>query len=577
MIFDAMLVESARGDEQRLRLIRALDLALYMCVPLIAKGRVAGAISFVSAKSNRHFTDQELTFAEQVAARAGLAIEHAQAYADARDANRLKDEFLATLSHELRTPLNTLLGYARMLNEGVIGADKQRRAIHIIERNATALSQIVADVLDVSRIISGKLRLEMQPVDVPSILREAIETVRPAADAKNIAIALSVESVDSIVQADASRLQQVAWNLLSNATKFTPVGGRIDIRVLQQAATVDIEVADNGIGIPADFLPYVFDRFRQADSRFAREHGGLGLGLAIARHIVEMHGGEISVASDGPGTGTTFRVTLPVAEMRETEAPETKSASVSTSRRQLAGVRVLAVDDQEDALALLRDALESAGADVMTAVDGQQAIALIERERPDVLVSDIGMPGMDGFELIRRVRRSTDVLTKRLPAAAITAVRTPRRPRGGARERLPGARPQAGRPRGSRAHCRLARSPDTTRDDRLATRDYRLPTTRLPTDTSLIIVMPPIFLVGDDRVLASSNLRFARRLGCRARSFFRADREGREQLVEIDGVAFRAARRVGWADERLEFVSARAADEVVERHAAYCILRVLLF
>jgi PAS domain S-box-containing protein len=422
-ISDAMLTAAARGDDERLRLVRALGLVSYMCVPLTAHQRVVGTISFVSGESHRHFNEQDLRFAEQVAARAGLAIENARAYIEARDANRLKDEFLATLSHELRTPLNTLLGYARMLTEGVIPAGKQRRAIEIIERNATSLSQIVADVLDVSRIISGKLRLELAPADLPSIVREAIETVRPAADAKTIRISTMVESLDSVVQADAQRLQQVIWNLMSNAVKFTPQGGRIDVRILQDDASAVVEVSDSGIGIASDFLPYVFDRFRQADSRFSREHGGLGLGLAIARHIVEMHGGQIEVTSEGPGKGATFRVRLPLAAMRADELADATARTVVPQR--LAGIRVLAVDDQEDALAMLRDALEAAGADVTTAIGAEEAIRLIELAPPDVLVSDLGMPGMDGFELIRRVRTSANAQAQHLPAAAITAYARP--------------------------------------------------------------------------------------------------------------------------------------------------------
>jgi PAS domain S-box-containing protein len=399
--------------------------ASYMCVPLMAGSRIVGAMSFVSTEPKRHFVDTDLTFAEQVASRVGLAIENARAYAEAREANRLKDEFLATLSHELRTPLNTLLGYARMLSEGVIAAGKQRRAIQIIERNATALSQIVADVLDVARIISGKLRLELQPANLSSAVKEAIDTVRPAADAKHINIVTVFEPLEGVVHADAARLQQVVWNLMSNAVKFTPSGGRIEVRILAGESTAAIEVSDSGIGIAPDFLPYVFDRFRQADSRFSREHGGLGLGLAIARHIVEMHGGQIAVSSKGTGKGATFSVRLPMAEMLDTTPQPEEALLPRVPALRLAGVRVLAVDDQEDALAMLRDALEAAGADVTTAIGAEDAIKLIEMAPPDVLVSDIGMPGMNGFELIRRVRASANVQAQHLPAAAITAYARP--------------------------------------------------------------------------------------------------------------------------------------------------------
>lgn len=419
-ITDAMLGEVARGDEDRLRMMRMLGLVSYMCVPLRVQDRTVGALTFVSSDEARHFTDADLRFAEQVAARAGLAIENALAYEDAREASRLKDEFLATLSHELRTPLNTLLGYARMMRSGVISTDRQARAIQVIERNATSLSQIVADVLDVSRIISGKLRLDIQPVDIAPVIREALETVRPAADAKQIRIVTSLESLDNLVNADPARLQQVLWNLLSNAVKFTPSGGHVEIRVRHVDDAIRLEVADSGIGITADFLPYVFDRFRQADSRFSREHGGLGLGLAIARHIIEMHGGRIEVSSAGAGRGATFVVTLPrSAPHVDTDA--SGGGRLDQVRRRLSGLRVLAVDDQEDSLEMLRDILEAAGAQVITASAGAEAIELIEASPPDVLIADIGMPGMDGLELIRRLRQSGVPAAKRLPAAALTA------------------------------------------------------------------------------------------------------------------------------------------------------------
>jgi PAS domain S-box-containing protein len=419
-VTETVLSEMAGGDADWVRTMQTLGLVSYMCVPIRVQDRPIGAITFASSERGRHYTDADLRFAEQVALRVGLAIENARAYQEAREASRLKDEFLATLSHELRTPLNTLLGYARMMQSGVIAEDRQARAIEVIERNATSLSQIVADVLDVSRIISGKLRLDIQQVDVGPVVREALETVRPAAEAKQIRIVTSLESMDNVVNADAARLQQVLWNLLSNGVKFTPPGGRIDIHVRQVADLVEIEVTDSGIGIAPDFLPYVFDRFRQGDSRFSREHGGLGLGLAIARHIVEMHGGRIDASSAGAGRGATFRVALPRAASSG-ERDSGVGIRSDVMRRRLSGLRVLAVDDQEDSLAMLRDILEAAGAQVITASAAAEAIRLIEASPPDVLLADIGMPGMDGLELIRRLRRSGVPAAKRLPAAVITA------------------------------------------------------------------------------------------------------------------------------------------------------------
>jgi PAS domain S-box-containing protein len=418
-VSDAMIAAAARGDEELLHKLRGLGIVSYMCVPLSVQDRSVGAITFVS--TGRRFGEADLRFAEQIALRAGLAVENALAYADAREASRLKDEFLATLSHELRTPLNTLLGYARMLQSGVIPPDRQTRAVDIVERNATSLSQIVADVLDVSRIISGKLRFDLQPVDVGPVIREAMETVRPAADAKHIRIVLTLESLENTVGGDPARLQQVLWNLLSNAVKFTQAGGRIDIRVRHGDTTIDVEVADTGIGIAPDFLPYVFDRFRQADSRFSREHGGLGLGLAIARHIVEMHGGRIDAMSEGTGRGATFRVSLPRLMPKHDADVVERSTVGGAPWRRLSGLRVLAVDDQEDTLAMLRDILEAAGAQVTTASGADEAIRLIESQPPDVLLADIGLPGVDGLELIRRIRHSSVPEAQHVPAAALTA------------------------------------------------------------------------------------------------------------------------------------------------------------
>jgi PAS domain S-box-containing protein len=348
------------------------------------------------------------------------------AYEEARRANRLKDEFLATLSHELRTPLNAIFGYARMLHSGTLPPDKERRAVAVIERNATALNKMVEDVLDVSRIISGKTRLHVQPVTLSSVVEQAVATVRPTADAKGVRLQFICDGKLDPMSGDPDRLQQVIWNLLSNAIKFTPRDGLVQITLQLANADVEIVVSDTGRGIAPEFLPHVFERFRQADSGLTREVGGLGLGLAIVRHLVELHGGTIHAASEGEGKGATFRVRLPPAARPSVSFEAALGFSRPERRRdappaaRLDGVRVVAVDDEEDTLTLVRLILETAGAQVRTARSADEALDALRRGDPHVLIADIGMPVMDGFELIQRVRQSPDRI-RDVPAAALTA------------------------------------------------------------------------------------------------------------------------------------------------------------
>jgi signal transduction histidine kinase len=306
---DEMIVASVT-DTERLAAVRQLGVTSYMIVPLRTRQVVVGAITFVSAESGRQYTEPDLRFAETVADRAAVAIDNAWAYEEARTANQLKDEFLATLSHELRTPLNAMVGYARMLRTGVVPPQRQAAAFEVIERNGATLAQMVEEILDVSRIVSGKLRLTLGPVSLPQLVADAVGTVTPAAQAKNIQIEANVDGT-AMLYGDYDRLQQVLWNLLTNAVKFTPGGGHVQLAALAVDRAVEIVVSDDGPGIEAAFLPHVFDRFRQADVRFTRELSGLGLGLSIARSIVEMHGGTIQVESPGTGKGATFRVRLP--------------------------------------------------------------------------------------------------------------------------------------------------------------------------------------------------------------------------------------------------------------------------
>ncbi len=425
-VTDEMLVEAARDDTRRLESLRATALHSFMCAPLIASGRTLGAMTFATAESGRQFTERDALFMEDVAARAALSVDNARAYEEVRRASRMKDEFLATLSHELRTPLNAILGYVRMMQSGLIAREKQLKAIDTIARNATSLTHIIEDVLDVSRIISGKIRLDLKPVDVARVVQDAVESVQPAATAKHVEVSVHADPGLEPVTGDPERLQQLVWNLVSNAVKFTSRHGRVHVRVDRVAARVNITVTDTGVGIAPDFLPHIFERFRQADAGTTRTYGGLGLGLAITRHLVELHGGTIEATSEGLGRGATFRVSLPVMFAQGTVAPRPRLGfddrlSPGTIVPNLQGIRILVVDDDSDALTLVREILETTGADVTTVASAKEALQCVEETRPDVLIADLGMPDMDGFELISRLRHARNKAIRDVPAAALTA------------------------------------------------------------------------------------------------------------------------------------------------------------
>jgi PAS domain S-box-containing protein len=351
---------------------------------------------------------------------------------DAERASRTKDEFLATLSHELRTPLNAILGWATILKGGnsQLDADDLRQGLETIERNARVQTQIIEDLLDMSRIISGKVRLDVQRLSMEPVLRAAVETVTPAADAKGIRIQTVLDPLAGPVSGDPNRLQQVFWNLLTNAIKFTPKGGRVQVVLERVNSHLEVSITDTGEGIRPEFLPHVFDRFRQADPSTTRRHGGLGLGLSIVKQLIELHGGTVRAKSAGAGQGSTFTVSLPLTvvhpeydadAMRRHPRAGATAATPDEMCVKIEGLKVLVVDDEPDARTLLRRLLEDCGAVVTTAASAKEALEHLAVERPDVLVSDIGMPGEDGYSLIRRVRALETEGSGNIPAVALTA------------------------------------------------------------------------------------------------------------------------------------------------------------
>jgi PAS domain S-box-containing protein len=418
----------ARDDEQR-RLLRELRMSSVVILPLIAGAHVVGAMTLVYGESGRRYTLEDIACVDELGRRAGTAIENARLYAleqRARDladsASRMKDEFLATVSHELRTPLSAILGWVRMLGSNALGEDKRARAVQTIERNARAMTQLIEDLLDVSRIVSGKMRIERDHVDLAIVLQGALEGVRPAAEAKEIRLEEDLHDGVGPVVGDAARLQQVLWNLLNNAVKFTPHGGHVYVRLARQGSQVEIAVRDTGIGIDPRFLPHVFEPFRQADSTMKRTSGGLGLGLAIVKHLVEQHGGRVEAQSEGRDRGATFVVRLPVPAVQPRPSAKGAVSHRDDAMPRLDSVRVLVVEDDLDTREMLRQVLAACGARVSLAPSATQAMLAFTRgEAPDVLVSDLGMPEVTGFDLIEWVRALPPESGGKVPAAALSA------------------------------------------------------------------------------------------------------------------------------------------------------------
>ena len=399
-----------------------------IAVPMAVMGRIIGTIEVQSYESNAYHHEHQ-TAMSMAANLTAVAIENvrllsreSRAREAAEESNRLKDEFLATVSHELRTPLTAILGWSRLLDSEPLEDGVARQAIETIWRNAKAQAQIIDDILDVSRIITGNLHLELHPVELAPIVENAINVVRPTADAKGIRIETRLKNAPVVVSGDANRLQQVIWNLLSNAVKFTNSGGEVLVTASPNETEAEIKVTDTGLGISREFLPFVFDRFRQADSSTTRQHGGLGLGLAIARHLVEIHGGSISADSLGKGQGSTFTISLPLLDSKIKAADDVKpETSPLANQQSLSGLHVLVVDDDEDTLELMTTALTSRKANVTAVGSAGEAIDAIKLRPPDVLISDIAMPEEDGYGLIARVRSLDGEAQSSIPAVAITA------------------------------------------------------------------------------------------------------------------------------------------------------------
>ncbi|MEH2024486.1 PAS domain-containing hybrid sensor histidine kinase/response regulator [Nostoc sp.] len=407
-------------NEEHLNLLRQLPIKSQMVVPLLVRQRKLGTILFASAQPGRYYTTVDLEMAEELAQRIAFAIENAQLYQQAQEANRIKEEFLAIVSHELRTPLNSMLGWVQVIRTRKWDEATTSKALETIERNAKLQRKLIEDILDISRIVQGQIRLNIRKVDLVPIIQAVIEAVHPTSEIKGIQVESNLDSSVGQVMGDAERLQQVFWNLLSNAVKFTPSGGRVEVHLEQVNSNAQITVSDTGKGISADFLPYIFERFRQADSTTTRADNGLGLGLAIVHHLVEMHSGTVYAVSEGEEKGATFTVLLPLLELQPEQLIKESEVKVD-NLSVLDGLQILVVDDNADTRELVAFILEESGAQVTAVSSVGEALEALVRLKPDVLVSDIGMPDEDGYSLIRKVRVQEAEQGEKIPAIALTA------------------------------------------------------------------------------------------------------------------------------------------------------------
>lgn len=413
---DRCQVRSQLPLDSKIDWVRELE----ACLQLHASWRVDVALKVAAVRDRSGQLVAMRWQLRDITSRKRLEEELKRLYREAMEANRIKDEFLAIVSHELRTPLNAIVGWAQMLHNRKLNEATTAKAIEVIQRNASSQAKLIEDILDISRIVQGQIRLNTRPLYLVPIIDAAIENVRPTAELKAIQIESILDPSVGQVMGDAERLQQIVWNLLSNAIKFTPREGRVEVRLESVNASAQMTVKDTGKGISADFLPYVFERFRQADGTTTRKHGGLGLGLAIVRHLVEMHNGTVNVASDGEGMGATFTVQLPTLDLQEVP-PLFESQITLGNLPALDGLRVLVVDDQVDTLELIAFILQQCKAQVMSATSASVALDAIANSQPDILISDIGMPEEDGYSLIRKVRTLEAESGGLIAAIALTA------------------------------------------------------------------------------------------------------------------------------------------------------------
>ena len=411
---------------ESLQLLQQLAPRSVMVVPLVARGRPVGTLSFISTRPDRRYGQRDLALARDLAHRAAIAVDNARLYAEAEGANRAKDQFLATLSHELRTPLTAMLGWVLMLRSGRLSGEEAAGALASIERNTRVQAQLINDLLDVSRIVAGKLQIDRRPVDLRVVIEHALDSVRRETESRRHIVTCTIDPEAAWVSGDAVRLEQIIVNLLGNAAKFTPEGGHVDVRLDRHEGLARISVSDTGQGIEPEMLPHIFESFRQADSSSTRRHGGLGLGLAIVRRLVALHGGRVEASSAGRGQGAVFAVHLPLLAPEARPAllpgePEIRRPREETSLPRLDRVRALVVDDHDDSRRFVKTVLADSGAEVLEADAVDAALEILGNTYVDVLVSDIGMPGADGYDLITRVRELEREHGGRIPAVALTA------------------------------------------------------------------------------------------------------------------------------------------------------------
>ncbi len=426
-VTDQMLMDAA-VDEDHLALLRSIGFRSYICAPIRARNRVLGTITLATTnESDRKFTMADLNLAEDLGERAGYAVENARLYKESSNLNRIKDEFLATLSHELRTPMNVIKGHAEILKaeRETLSAQQVASSIEAICRNAGSQHELISDLLDVSSIVTGKVSYRPIPIEPAKVIETLLSGMMATANLKGVSLLACYEKAPAKVVADPNRLHQIIWNLLSNAIKFTPRGGTVRIVVAIENGDWTITVTDSGAGIDPEFLPYVFDRFRQEDASITRAYGGLGLGLSIVRHLTEIHGGNVSVFSDGKGLGSSFQISLPFVSNPPVGEPKDPQPLPSTTNEteipDIKGARVMLVEDSADNRALIRFYLDRAGAEVFEAESASVARELLHQTPPDIIVSDIGLPDENGIEMIRSIREDEDPYVRNIPAVALTA------------------------------------------------------------------------------------------------------------------------------------------------------------